>query len=180
MINKIKRNIFILLVIFVNLAADQITKHFARIYVQGQGMIKVVGNFFVLVYAENDGAFLGLGSNLPQPWKTYVLVLFPTLAIIVAILYMVFGKHVSFRQLMAISCIIGGGIGNVYDRAVHLGAVTDFLLFGIGNVRTGILNVADLSITFGAIALFIFQYQEDKKTAELREALNDGIIEENS
>lgn len=180
MTDKLKRNILITTVIIVNLGADQITKFFARVYIQGQGLINVVGDLFVLVYAENGGAFLGLGSDLPQPLKTFVLVLFPSLAIIIAVLYLVLGKNVSFKQSMAIACIIGGGIGNVYDRAMHLGAVTDFLNFGIGNFRTGVLNVADLSITFGAIALFIFQYQEDKKAAQLVEELNDGTVAKNS
>ncbi|MGL1892036.1 MAG: signal peptidase II [Spirochaetaceae bacterium] len=180
MTEKIKRNIILSLVIIINLAADQITKILARIFIQGQGMINVIGDFFILVYAENDGAFLSMFSDLGQPWKTIVLVFFPTVAIVVAILYLIFGKNVSFNQSVAIACIIGGGIGNVYDRIVHLGAVTDFLLFGIGPLRTGVLNVADLSITFGAITLFVFQYKEDKKAAELRKELDDRTVRENS
>lgn len=171
---KIKANIIIILIILVNLAADQISKHLARVYIEGKGIINVVGDLFIMVYAENSGAFLSLGSNLEQPYKTLVLVLFPTLAILAGILYLIFGKHVSFRQSVAIASIIGGGLGNIYDRAMHLGAVTDFLNFGIGNIRTGILNVADLSITFGALALFIIQYIEEK------ELKNDTIIPQDS
>lgn len=171
---KIKSNSILTLVIIFNIAIDQISKYYARIYIQGQGIINVIGDFFILTYAENSGAFLSLGSNLPQPWKTLVLVLFPMIAIVAGILYLIFGKHVSFKQAVAIACIIGGGVGNVYDRAMHLGAVTDFLNFGFGNIRTGVLNFADLSITFGAIILFIFQYQEEKKLKD------DTIIPEHS
>jgi len=160
---KLQTNIFLLIVVALNIFADQFTKHLARVYIEGNGIINVVGDFFILTYAENIGAFLSLGSDLPQPWKTLVLVLFPSIAIIAGILYLIFGKNVSFKQSIAIACIIGGGVGNVYDRATHFGAVTDFLNFGIGNIRTGILNVADLSITFGAIFLLIFQYIEEKK-----------------
>jgi signal peptidase II len=158
-----KNNLIIILVIIANLAADQISKYYARIYIEGKGIINVIGDFFIMTYAENSGAFLSLGSNLPQPWKTLVLVLFPTLAILAGILYLILGKNVTFRQSIAIACIIGGGVGNIYDRAMHLGAVTDFLNFGFGNIRTGVLNIADLSITFGAIALFIIQYLEEKE-----------------
>lgn len=172
--SKLSNNIILVIIIVFNFVFDQVSKHYARIYIQGKGIINVIGDFFIMTYAENSGAFLSLGSNLPQPWKTLVLVLFPALAIIAGVLYLIFGKHVSFRQSVAIACIIGGGIGNVYDRAMHLGAVTDFLNFGFGNIRTGILNIADLSITFGAIALFIIQYIEEK------ELKNDGIITENS
>lgn len=163
MTNKLKNNLIIISVIIVNLGVDQISKVIARSSLQGKGIINVVGDIMVLTYAENTGAFLSMGSNLPQPWKTLVLVLFPALAIILATLYLIFGKKVSFRQSICIACIIGGGIGNVFDRAVHSGAVTDFLNFGIGNIRTGILNIADLSITFGAIVLIIFQYMEEKR-----------------
>ncbi len=169
----ITRNIWLIVIIVINIAADQITKILARIYIQGQGTIKVVGDIFILYYAENSGAFLSMGNNLPQPWKTLLLTLFPTLAILAGILYLIFGNNISFRQAVCIACVIGGGIGNVWDRAMHHGAVTDFLNFGIGNIRTGVLNVADLSITFGAILLLIFQSQEDKKR-------NESILDTNS
>ncbi len=182
MTKSLKRNVFLLLIIFVNLSVDQISKHFARLHVQGEGIINVIGDFFILTYAENSGAFLGMGQNLPQPWKTFVLVLFPSIAIIAGILYLILGKKVSFKQAVCVACIIGGGIGNVYDRAIHNGAVTDFLNFGFGGigspVRTGILNIADISITFGAVCLFIFQYLEEKKEKELLNS--DSTISENS
>lgn len=166
---KLRKNLLLIAIIAVNLAADQITKHFARLYLNLGEYIDVVGSLFQLTFIENDGAFLGLGSDLPQPLKTYVLVLFPAIAIIAGILYLILGKKVSFRQAVCVACIIGGGIGNVWDRAVHGGAVTDFLHFGIGpSFRTGILNVADLSITFGAILLLIFQYLEERKEKLLK------------
>ncbi|OQY39906.1 MAG: signal peptidase II [Spirochaetaceae bacterium 4572_7] len=165
----LKINILLISVIFVNLLADQITKYLAVVYIKGQGVIHVIGDFFIMTYAENNGAFLGLGGNMPQPWRTFFLVLFPSIAIIAGILYLILRKKVSLKQSIAVASIIGGGIGNVYDRAMHQGAVTDFLNFGFGNIRTGILNIADISITFGAILLFIFQYIEEKHSTTLPE-----------
>jgi signal peptidase II len=55
------------------------------------------------------------------------------------------------------SCIIGGGIGNLADRLLNNFRVIDFLNFGIGNLRTGVLNIADISVTFGVIALILFE-----------------------
>ena len=52
--------------------------------------------------------------------------------------------------------IIGGGLGNLIDRLSNDFRVVDFINFGIGNVRTGILNVADMSVTFGVIFLAIY------------------------
>jgi signal peptidase II len=57
-------------------------------------------------------------------------------------------------EVVAVAAIVGGGIGNLVDR-VQLGAVRDFLNVGIGPLRTGIFNVADMAITFGGIALIL-------------------------
>jgi len=46
----------------------------------------------------------------------------------------------------------GGGIGNVYDRIIY-GSVTDFLHIDLGLFETGIFNMADVSITTGALIL---------------------------
>lgn len=54
--------------------------------------------------------------------------------------------------------IVAGGIANLYDRLFHSFQVIDFLNFGIGNLRTGILNVADMSVTFGGLLLILYEY----------------------
>ena len=56
------------------------------------------------------------------------------------------------RMLFALSCIIGGGAGNIYDRIVY-GSVTDFLYIHYGLFKTGIFNAADVSIMFGTFFL---------------------------
>ena len=162
--SKIKIIVLVITIIMLNVACDQGTKDYARKNLKVQETINVINNIFILRYAENDGGFLGVGSNIPQPYKTIVLVLFPIIAIISSLAYLIFSKKLSILQIICISCIIGGGIGNIFDRITNNGFVTDFLNFGIGNIRTGILNFADLSITFGAIFLILFQYIEDIRT----------------
>ena len=51
--------------------------------------------------------------------------------------------------------MFSGGVSNFIDRASNNGAVVDFLNIGIGPIRTGIFNIADVAIMFG-FALFIF------------------------
>jgi signal peptidase II len=46
---------------------------------------------------------------------------------------------------------LAGGIGNLLGRLSNNGLVTDFINIGIGQLRTGVFNVADMAITFGAI-----------------------------
>jgi signal peptidase II len=60
-------------------------------------------------------------------------------------------------KLILIVSIIAGGLGNLIDRLLNNFTVIDFLNFGIGPVRTGILNVADLSVTFGVVLFLIYE-----------------------
>jgi signal peptidase II len=65
-------------------------------------------------------------------------------------------KYIS--RCIILSTIIGGGLGNLIDRIIHNFTVVDFLNFGIGSLRTGVLNIADLSVTFGVILFVIFDF----------------------
>lgn len=151
-------------IILVNIALDQITKEYARENYKGKGTIEIIDDFFVVHYAENDGAFLSFGSNLTEPFKTLLLTIVPAIFLLAFTLYIFFhNKHLSRIQLVCISTIIGGGISNIFDRIFFGGFVTDFMNFGIGSLRTGILNFADMSITFGAIILIIVQFIKEKQ-----------------
>ena len=57
---------------------------------------------------------------------------------------------------VAWSLVLSGGIGNLLDRLFHEGRVIDFMNIGIGSLRTGIFNVADVCITIG-ISLLVFE-----------------------
>ena len=62
----------------------------------------------------------------------------------------------------AFALIAGGGLGNLYDRLTNTGRVVDFLMVGMGSLRTGIFNVADLAITFG-VGLFVLAAIQRKR-----------------
>jgi signal peptidase II len=53
--------------------------------------------------------------------------------------------------------IISGGIGNLLDRVFNQGKVIDFIILSIGNIHTGIFNIADFYITSGVLLLIIFE-----------------------
>ncbi len=152
----------VLLIVFLVILFDQGSKLYAREHIKGRGVIKVVGFFVVLKYAENNGAFLGLGSDMGQPYKTLFLILFPLVVILGALAYLVLGRDLSMVRIVCLAVIVGGGISNVLDRIFNNGYVIDFLNFGIGRFRTGILNFADMFITFGAIILFFSVYLGEK------------------
>ena len=63
-------------------------------------------------------------------------------------------------MVMIIVSIIGGGLGNLIDRLSNNFRVVDFLNFGIGSLRTGILNIADMSVTIGVLFLAVYSLQK--------------------
>jgi len=149
-------------IFLINYFLDRFTKYIAVEYLKGNESRSFFNNIFVLVYAENTGAFLSLGKNWNIYIKYVVLLIIPILICIAGLLYLMIKEKKNYRIIIC-SCIIGGGIGNLIDRLFNEFTVIDFMNFGIGNIRTGILNVADLSITFGVIILLIFEMIQKKR-----------------
>jgi signal peptidase II len=69
--------------------------------------------------------------------------------------YLVRKRDLAAVDVIAFSLIAGGGVGNLIDRILYAGGVTDFLNLGIGPVRTGVFNVADIAIMLGAGMLLV-------------------------
>jgi signal peptidase II len=155
----------ILLCVFVaaiNIAADRITKLLAVEFLKDKNPIELLNRIIVIGYTENTGAFLSLGRGWPEVLK-YILLLYIPIAICLSVfIYCLFVEKDKIRTILLMS-IISGGIGNLVDRLLNKFLVIDFLNFGIGSLRTGILNVADLSITFGAITLVIYEIVNNRR-----------------
>jgi len=161
-----KRQIIMSLgVFFANYILDRFTKYIAVEYLKGNEAISFFNNIFVLVYAENTGAFLSLGKDWNIYIKYAVLLIIPIIICIAGLLYLMIKEKINHRIIIC-SCIIGGGIGNLVDRLFNKFTVIDFMNFGIGNIRTGILNIADISVTFGVILLIIFEMIQKKRINE--------------
>lgn len=143
-------------------AADRLAKVAAEAWLSGREPIRLLWDTVVFVLARNDGAFLGMGGDWPFLLKATVLLGLP-LALCLWGLWWCWVKETSLPRLAAIVCLVGGGLGNLFDRAFLGFQVVDFLNFGIGPLRTGIVNVADLFVTGGAVALFWLSMREEKK-----------------
>jgi signal peptidase II len=151
----IKYGIF-LVVLILTVGCDQSTKRIAKEQLAYAKPIEYLNGFFKLVYAENTGAFLGMGDSLPPTWKYILLIFFPTLVLFLfAAIYL--KNSSSFAQLFGVSLIVAGGIGNLIDRIAY-GSVVDFMNIGIGNLRSGIFNVADVAVSTGLIILIYSIY----------------------
>jgi signal peptidase II len=146
----------VLLTILANVLVDQITKIWAIDALRGMPTYRYLGDIFRLQYAENPGAFLSLGSSLSPTLRFLVLTLVVGVFLVGALLYVVRTPALSTARIFGLALLIGGGVSNLIDRAFREGGrVIDFLNLGIGDLRTGIFNIADVAIMAG-IALVFF------------------------
>lgn len=154
-LNSFLRTLLIFIVVLLNAGCDQFSKIVVRERIDYHKPISLVEDNFILVKVENAGAFFGLGENLPPLAKNLGLSLLPILAISMILLYTLFRPGLSKSLTFGLCCIVGGGIGNILDRIVH-GSVTDFLFIDLGGIfRTGIFNLADVSIVVGMLVLMM-------------------------
>ena len=158
-----------LIVLLSNFMLDRVTKMMAIHYLEGKETIYLFYNTVMLKYAENTGAFLSVGSDWPDYAKYIGLLVVPILVCLYGLYYCAF-KLTDKKSVIVFVCIIGGGLGNLIDRLLNDFTVVDFINFGIGTFRTGILNVADMSVTFGVAYLIIEQFKGNRlKPSEPKE-----------
>lgn len=150
-----RRRILLILIILLNIGCDQVSKEIVRQSVVANSYQEITGKHFVLTKVENFGAFLGFGSSLTPILKNILLLGLPTILLLTLIVYLFRSKKMELPLILAFGCIIGGGIGNLYDRFIY-GSVTDFLHLDFGFFKTGIFNMADVSVTTGIIFLFFY------------------------
>lgn len=152
----------ILIIIMLNAGCDQISKHIARENLTYNHYVSVIGQKLVLIKTENSGAFLSMGDSMTGALKFLTLFLIPSVALLFGIYFLVRHKHLPRLLVIGICFVIGGGIGNLTDRLLY-GSVTDFLHMNFYGFRTGVFNLADVSIMMGMglilINMFLKQYK---------------------
>ena len=152
---RFKRDVLILLLLDGCVGCDQLTKDVAQQYLASEPPRSWLHDTVRLEYAENTGAFLSLGSGLSEWLRTIFFRVFPALWLIGLAIFLFVDKQMPPLSVMAWSFVLSGGIGNLLDRLLHDGRVIDFMNVGIGSLRTGIFNVADVCITMGLSLLVL-------------------------
>jgi len=71
------------------------------------------------------------------------------------LIYLIRSEKSTKPKTIAVSLVLGGGFGNLIDRISKDGRVIDFLNVGVGSLRSGVFNLADVAISIGIIWLFI-------------------------
>ena len=116
--------------------------------------VGIIPGFFRLTHVENRGAAFGLFADSPAQWKIAMLVMFSIIALVVVSALLWRNSHSLNTTGIGLALILGGAIGNLWDRLLT-GRVVDFLLFYVGSYQWPAFNVADSAIVVGASLLVI-------------------------
>lgn len=140
------------LVLTATIGCDRVTKHLAADTLVGAEGRSFLGGAVTVLYTENSGGFLSIGAGLSRSGRTAVFVV-GTGLILVAMAVGLLRSRFDWWSMLGVTLFVAGGASNWIDRVAR-GTVVDFLNVGIGPVRTGVFNVADMAIMAG-LALLI-------------------------
>jgi signal peptidase II len=153
-VSRLRVTLALWVVVVTTIGCDQVSKRMASNLLAGTPTRTLFGDSVRFEYAENPGAFLSLGATLPG-WARTALFSAGTMILLVAC-GIVLWRHRQPPLALAGWCLVfAGGISNLLDRLAR-GRVVDFVSVGVGPIRTGIFNVADMAITLG-IGLVLVQ-----------------------
>ena len=153
MTNNAARAAHFLLAIIVVLL-DRWTKRLVAARLPMYSHIQIIPGFFQLTHTENTGAAFSLFADSPSHWKTGMLIGFSVIAMVVVFVLLWKQRHALSITAIALSLILGGAMGNLWDR-VASGRVVDFLLFYVKRYQWPVFNLADSAIVVGASLLVI-------------------------
>jgi len=142
------------------IGCDQGTKILATAYLPRHEIYSYFHDVFRLGYVENVGAFLGLGNTLPDTYRFWLFVVVVGLLLGGLLIYLISSNKQNLSSYVGLSLVFSGGLSNFYDRATHNGAVVDFLNIGIGSLRTGIFNIADVAIMLGMVMVLVVSFRQ--------------------
>jgi signal peptidase II len=146
MIPKIGVRLVLIGAMVAMIGCDRATKQLATTFA-GTPSRSFLADTVRLEYAENVGGFLSAGADLPPQLRTGLFTIGNGLALVAAVV-----AAIRFRwkgwPLVGLSLFVAGGASNWIDRVAH-GSVIDFINVGIGPLRTGIFNIADVAIMLG-------------------------------
>lgn len=138
----------------VVILADRWSKRSVAARIPMYSHIQVIPGFFRITHTENTGAAFSLFADSASHWKTSLLIGFSVLAMVIV-------STLLWRQVraftitgIALSLILGGAVGNLWDR-VASGRVVDFLLFYVKQYQWPVFNLADSAIVVGASLLVL-------------------------
>jgi signal peptidase II len=145
---------FYLLIALVVVVFDRWTKHIVAQRIPLYSHIQIIPGLFRLTHTENTGAAFSLFAEATGPWKTGLLIAFSVAALVVVSILLWKNHYAQVATGVGLSLIMGGALGNLWDRVVS-GRVVDFLLFYVKRYQWPVFNLADSAIVVGAGLLVV-------------------------
>jgi signal peptidase II len=157
-----RRGVLLCLLLAGTAGCDRVTKHFAVTTLAGMPERSYLGDTVRLDYHENAGGFLSTGAKWHPAVRAAV---FQGANAIFLLGTIVMAARSKWSRLAGVGLVlfVAGGLSNLVDR-IAMGSVIDFLNIGIGPVRTGIFNVADVAIMLGIALLLADRYRARRTT----------------
>src|SRR6202007_2042029 len=140
------------LIAFLVVFFDRLAKWSVERNISLHESIQVIPGFFRLTHVENRGAAFGLFDDSPSGWKIAMLVLFSLVALVIVSALLWKNSHSMTTTGVGLALILGGALGNLWDRLVD-GHVVDFLDFSLAGYHWPAFHVADSAIVVGALLL---------------------------
>jgi len=160
-----KRLFLVVFVVLACVGCDQSTKAFAEAKLPRGQSLSLLSDTLRLEVTHNEGSFLSLGASAPKTWRLAALRVGVSALLLGLLAYALFARSAQAPFILALALVLAGGLSNLIDRFVHDGYVVDFLNLGVGHIRTGIFNVADVAITVGVVMLLTQSLRRRKSDA---------------
>lgn len=159
------RLVILLAFLLCTVGCDQGTKFVARRHLGEMGAVSLPGGLGELRLAENSGAFLGLGAELPASVRWWVFTIGTGAGLLALAIYAVgYGRWTTVSFLGA-ALVVAAGASNLIDRVARDGLVTDFVMLRCGPLRTGVFNLADMFVLLGVSLIFLAQWRTPQPVA---------------
>ncbi len=154
--------------VFSIILLDQITKLLIRSNFNLYEQINIVKGFLKIIYVRNSGVIWGLFQNT-QSKIVPIAITILSISALLTIIYIFFKTSLSCKlELLSLSFIMGGAVGNILDR-FFLGYVVDFIEVYIKTYHWPTFNVADSFISIGIILLLISIFRNKCATLNSKE-----------
>lgn len=160
---RTSQQVALIVAALATIGCDRVTKHAASTMLAGTPVRSYLADTLRLGYAENPGGFLSFGANLPPVARTAFFTI-ATGLMLVAMAVFAMRRREDRWATLGLTLFVAGGVSNWLDRLVR-GSVVDFLNVGIGPLRTGVFNVADMAILFGAAVFIVSEMRKSRLTA---------------
>ena len=151
-----------IIIIFIIFFLDRLSKlYIINLQESGTEIDFYIYPFLNFYLVWNTGIAFGLASFETNIY--YHIITLIILLVNMILIYLLIKSKGIFTYFIAL--IIGGSIGNLFDR-IYYYAVPDFIDLHLGNYHWFIFNIADIFITAGIIGLIIFEILSKEKISK--------------